>query len=148
VSEYIVTRKSDNVDVYRYFADALIEWVDFPFATHDHTVAPPPPEPPPPPPPLPVLITKLAFRERFTQAEKITIELASIDVPDGQMASRQASAQMRVWLADIEAAKYIDLNYQPTRDGVQALEDYGLIAAGRAAEILDTAPADDEVWNG
>jgi hypothetical protein len=102
----------------------------------------------PQPPAAPVKITQFAFRSRFTQAEKITTELASIDVPDGQMASRQASAQMRVWLADIEAAQFIDLNYQPTRDGVQALEDYGLIAAGRAAQILDTPPTADEVWNG
>jgi hypothetical protein len=102
----------------------------------------------PPPPAAPVKITQFAFRSRFTQAEKITIELGSLDVPDGSMASRQAAAQMRVWLADIEAAQFIDLNYQPTRDGVQALEDYGLIAVGRATQILDTPPTADEVWNG
>lgn len=33
---YIVTRKSDGAEVYRYEADAPVEWADWPFATHDH----------------------------------------------------------------------------------------------------------------
>lgn len=144
---YAVTRKSDGVEVYRYDNVVAVDWPQYPFATHDHTALPPIEEPPTPEP-APIKITKLAFRSRFTQAEKITVELASIDVPDGQMASRQASAQMRVWLADIEAAEFIDLNYVPTRDGVQALENYGLIGVGRAAEILDTPPNEDEVFLG
>jgi hypothetical protein len=142
---YIVTRKVDAVEVTRYSAGAPTESVGFSFAAHDHTEWFPDN---PVAPPAQVKITKLAFRERFTSAEKITIELASLDVPDGSMASRQAAAQMRVWLSDIEVAQYIDLNYQPTRDGVQALEDYGLIGAGRTAVILDTAPTADEVFNG
>lgn len=141
---YIVTRKVDSVEVTRYAAAAPTEDVGFPFATHNHTEWFPED---PPAPPASVKITKLAFRQRFTQAEKITIELASLDVPAGTLESRQAAAQMRVWLEDIDAAQFIDLNYGPTRDGVQALESYGLIAAGRAAVILDTEPTADEVFN-
>ena len=37
MSTYIVTRKSDGVEVYRYHADAPIEWGGMEFATHDHT---------------------------------------------------------------------------------------------------------------
>ena len=143
---YIVTRKVDSVEVYRYAYDSPLNMDVFPFATYDHTAAPTTPDPPAGT--APRKITKLAFRSRFTQSEKITIELASLDVPDGQAASRQAAAQMRVWLADIEAAEYIDLNFAATRAGVQALEDYGLIGTGRALEILDTTPTADEAWNG
>lgn len=147
MSLYVVTRKSDGVEVYRYNADAPIEWVGMEFVSHNHTLVPPP-EPPPEPEPAPVLITKFAFRSRFTGAEKISIELASLDVPDGTLEARSAAAQVRVWLGDIEAAQYIDLMMTATRNGVQALEDFGLLDAGRAAVILDTPPTADEVWHG
>lgn len=145
MAHYIVTRKVDAKEVTRYSAAAPTESVGYPFATHDHTEWFPDN---PVVPPAPAKITKLAFRERFTSSEKITIELASIDVPNGTMDARAAAAQMRVWLEDIDAAQFIDLRYQPTRDGVQALEAYGLIGTGRAAAILDTEPTADEVFNG
>lgn len=37
MTTYIVTRKSDGAEVYRYHADAPIEWGGMEFATHDHT---------------------------------------------------------------------------------------------------------------
>lgn len=36
MTTYIVTRKSDGQEVYRYNADAPIEWSGMEFATHDH----------------------------------------------------------------------------------------------------------------
>jgi hypothetical protein len=93
-------------------------------------------------------ITKLAFRNRFTADEKVSIELASIDISGGQAESREAAAMMRVWLADIDAAKYIDLNLAATRSGVQQLEQFGLIASGRSVTILDTPPTSDELHTG
>ena len=36
MSTYIVTRKSDGVEVYRYNANAPIEWGGMEFVTHDH----------------------------------------------------------------------------------------------------------------
>lgn len=142
-SVYSVQRKSDGVEVTRYAAGQVSLLDTYPLDRFNHIEVFEDQ-----PPPGPVRITQFAFRSRFTQAEKIVIELASLDVPDGSMASRQAAAQMRVWLADIAAAQFIDLNYALTRDGVQALESYGLIAAGRALEILDTGPTADEVPNG
>lgn len=82
-------------------------------------------------------ITGLAFRNRFTRAEKIAIELAALDDPSAPMAQRQASAALRADLKDQESATYIDLERADTRAGVQALEAAGLLAAGRALEILD-----------
>jgi hypothetical protein len=82
-------------------------------------------------------ITKLAFRNRFTRAEKVAIEMASIDNPAASMAQRQQSAALRADLKDQEGATFIDLDRADLRAGVQALEAAGLIAAGRALQILD-----------
>lgn len=81
-------------------------------------------------------ITRLAFRQRFTDAEQIAIELASLDNPSAAAAERQQQAALRVYLKNVDAAQYIDLAAPTVQTGVQALEAMGLLAAGRAAEIL------------
>ena len=108
----------------------------------------PSPDDPPPTPPDSVKITKLAFRNRFTQTEKVTIEIAALDNPAADMQTRGLAASLRANQQDIMAAQFIDLMYADTRAGVQALETYGLIGEGRAAEILDTEPTADEVFDG
>lgn len=75
-------------------------------------------------------ITRLAFLNRFTDEEAVAIDLAS------QGATVQA-AYMRRYQAKVEAATFIDLADSQTRNGVIALEDGGLLADGRADEILN-----------
>lgn len=82
-------------------------------------------------------ITYWAFRKRFTHAERVGMELAALDDPAAAPAARQAAAAVRVYLADAAAARWIDLDDEDTRIGAQALEAMGLLAAGRATEILD-----------
>ena len=82
-------------------------------------------------------ITRLAFRNRFTQAEKVMLEMAALDDPAAPLAQRQQSAAIRASMADTAAAVFIDLSRQDTRAGVQMLEAGGLLAVGRALEILD-----------
>lgn len=82
-------------------------------------------------------ITRLAFRNRFTQAEKVMLELAALDDPTAPMAQRQQAAAIRVHLADVSASTFVDLGRDDTRAGVQALETGGLIGVGRALQILD-----------
>lgn len=82
-------------------------------------------------------ITTLAFRNRFTRAEKVTLEMAALDDPAASMAQRQQSAALRSDMKDQESAQFIDLDRADTRTGVQTLEAAGLLAAGRALEILD-----------
>lgn len=82
-------------------------------------------------------ITRLAFRNRFTQAEKVMMELAALDDPTAPMAQRQQAAAIRVYLADVAASTFVDLARADTRAGVQALEAAGLLAPGRALQILD-----------
>lgn len=142
MTTYIVTLKATGAEVYRYGADAPVEWSGMEFATHDHAaIADAPVGVDPAPTPTQVRISRLAFLSRFTDTEAVGIDLAS------QGATVQA-ASMRRYTNKVNAAEFIDLNRPDTRVGVQTLEAVGLIGAGRAAAILDTPPTDQEVWNG
>lgn len=88
------------------------------------------------------VITRLEFRSKFTEAEKIAIELASLDNPSAPMAQRQMSAALRVYLTDLSVASFVDLTRADTIAGVRRLETFGLIGPGRAAEIL-ALPAEE-----
>ena len=87
---------------------------------------------PGPPPPVPTErnVSRKAFLSRFTDAEAIDIDLASIG------ATREAAA-VRRYLSKVNAAQHIDLADEETRTGVQALEAAGLLQPGRALVILD-----------
>ena len=76
------------------------------------------------------IVTRLAFLNRFTDAEAVAIDLASIG-------NTVQSAMLRRAQAKISAAEEIQLDNTETRDGVLALETAGLLATGRAAAILD-----------
>lgn len=86
-------------------------------------------------------ITTLAFFDRFTDAEAIGFDLASIG------ATPEAAA-LRRYLQKANAASYIDLDRADTRAGVIALEDATLLGPGRALEILDAPIQDHEVYRG
>lgn len=117
--------------------DVQLEWPKYRANAARDGVELLPPVEPPTPTPAPRHITKFAFRERFTSAEKVAIELASIDDPTASMPARHLAAAVRVSLADAAAAEFIDLEHAGTRNGVQALEEAGILAAERAIEILD-----------
>ena len=85
---------------------------------------------PPPAEPTERNVSRKAFLSRFTDAEAIDIDLASIGP------TREA-ATVRRYLSKVNAAQHIDLADDETRSGVQALEAGGLLQPGRALEILD-----------
>ena len=72
-----------------------------------------------------VLPTKLEFFDRFTDAEQVAIYDAAKTV-----------TQVQIWLDKFKLASDIDVTDPRTIAGIQALEAAGLLAAGRAAEIL------------
>jgi len=90
-------------------------------------------------------ITPLAFRRRFTGAERAAIEWAAVDRADASSAERMQAAQLRSNLKDQELASFIDLDDPDVAAGVQLLETFGLIADGRALQITDTPPRPDEL---
>ena len=82
-------------------------------------------------------ITRLAFRNRFTTAEKVALELAALDNPSATMPQRQQAAALRAHLKDLDAASWVDLTRPETVAALQMLEASELIGEGRAAAILD-----------
>lgn len=89
-------------------------------------------------------ITRGAFRNRFTEKEKIAIEMAGIDNPTATIEKRMLAAQIRASNADVAVSQYIDLEREDTRSGVLALEKFGILSAWRALEILDNPVQDFE----
>lgn len=92
---------------------------------------------PQPEPPIDTRITRLAFRNRYTAAEKVALEIAALDDPSADMPQRQQAAALRAHLKDLDAANWVDLTRPETIAAVQSLESAGLLATGRAAQILD-----------
>lgn len=121
---YIVTRKSDSAEVYRYSASTPIEWAGMEFATHDHT-----PEADASgitdATPTSYTWTKLEYLRRFSQAERIAIRTAAKAIPE-----------LEDYLQLLELATEVRSDDPDIMGALQMLEAGGLIAAGRAQEIL------------
>lgn len=77
-------------------------------------------------------VTRLAFRNRFTAAEKTSLYTAA-----------NTSVQVRIYLDDLAAATYVDLARADTIASIEALVAAGILTADRAAAIL-TAPVQPE----
>lgn len=84
-------------------------------------------------------ITTLAFLNRFADAEAIALDLASIG-------ATQDAAAIRRYVSKVNAATFIDLQDQQTRNGILALISAGLLTQARATEILDTLPTAAEKY--
>jgi hypothetical protein len=80
----------------------------------------------PVPPIQPTPLTHKQFMDRFTDTE-----LAAI------MTAAKSSIELELWFKRFEMAQDILLNDPQTISGVNALETAGLIAEGRATEILN-----------
>lgn len=139
---YILVRELDNVIISCAELDvANSDWIEVPAviglgSTYVAGVVTPIPDgyyfdlsdaqvKPIPPPPTQRVLTKLQFRNRFTPAEKVAIYTAAA-----------ANVSVQIYLDDINAAEYINLDDASTAAGVAALEAAGLISVGRTAEIL------------
>lgn len=97
-------------------------------------------------------ITHYAFMTRFTESELVELDLIGQDDRNAQPATRRNSAKVRRALKMFEAAKFIDLKLQATREGVlqmmQMLQAAGIVADAtvRSSQVLDTEPSSDELW--
>lgn len=99
-------------------------------------------------------ITVLAFRNRFTQNEKVALEMAAQHNPAASVPQQQQAAAIRASMKDSDNAAYIDLERADTRAGVltmcQLFQALGVVpnAAARAAVILDAEIQPIEVYHG
>ena len=107
------------------------------WAYDGQTFTAPPAPPPEPETPRPRHITRLAFLQRITMPEHVAIELASIHDPASDQQTQVRAATLRKMLQLVNAANWIDLDRPDTRGMVQQIEAMGLLAVGRALEILD-----------
>jgi len=125
MSIYIVTAKATGAEIYRYSADAPIEWSGMQFADFDHTLEVEAPGTVTDVPVVAMTWTKLEYLRRFTQDERIASRTAAKQVPalEDYVALLELASEVRSDDPDIIAA-------------LQMLEGAGLIAAGRASEIL------------
>lgn len=70
-------------------------------------------------------ITKLAFKQRLTQTERIAIR-----------ATAQSNPMVYDFQDLVDSATFVDLSRQDTIDGLRALESAGLLEEGRVDQIL------------
>lgn len=98
-------------------------------------------------------ITKDKFNARLTGAEKVGLEMASLDNPSADTNVRQLSASLRVAKMEKSEATYIDLT--PDSDararvaaGLNLGKLAGVLTDARIAEILDTQPTTEELYQG
>lgn len=126
MTTYVVTRKSDGQEVYRYVADAPIEWVGFEFAgfTHEALADPGPASDPPP-----VFVwDRLVFMRRFDTAERIAAR------------EREKTDTIMADFFDLlRQSSVVHSNDPDVIAGLGYMTAVGILAAGRATEILGGA---------
>ena len=83
MSTWQITERATGTVVYAYTSDEAVDWPDYPFATHNHNLVVPEVQSDPA-----RRVTKLQFRNLFTGKEKVAIEFASIDNPNGTQEER------------------------------------------------------------
>lgn len=126
MTTYIVIEIDTGIEVYRYQAEFPCEWSGMEFSTHHHIEAPA----------INAdgsiegvvmgrVMTKLDFLRRFSAEERIAIRTVA-----------KTNPVLEDYMAMIDLAQDIDTADTDTKTGVQMLESVGLIAAGRAQEIL------------
>ena len=127
MTTYIVTRKSDQVEVCRYSAaEPTVSPIlsdSYPFDEYDHTATA---DSDSPAPVVQWVWTPLEFLRKFTAAERITIRAAA-----------KVNASLDDFMFLLERATEVHSDNPDVVNGLALLEAAGLLAAGRAAEILN-----------
>lgn len=126
---FVVTRKSDGAEIYRYDNDAPVEWVGMEFATHDHVEYVAPPEV------IPAAVgprrlTKLQFIGRMGD------DFDTLFAASKTVLAVEKFMKMLDWATPDDDGTSVDLDDPRVIGALQAFEGAGLMASGRAAEIL------------
>ena len=126
-----VTHRATGQEAYRYQADTPIEWSGMGFDTHDHTEVPDEITDVTPRMESGRRLTKLAFVALIGEdAFKAVLAAAKVNV------DIEAFVKLIDWATPEADGTSIDLDDPRTISGLYALEAAGLIAPGRAQEIL------------
>lgn len=122
--DFIVTRRSTGEVVYAYAAPEATDFTEFPFAQFNHTIKHTIEQPAPA-----REISGVAYLRRFSQAERIAIRAAAAG-------SAVLDDYLKLLDATIAQGGIVNLDDPDTIAAVNLLEQAGLLAAGRAAEVL------------
>ncbi len=126
MANYTVQNRATGEIVYAYTSDYAVDWPEYPFAQFNHI---PQVVVPFIAPPVERNISGVAYLRRFTQDERIAIR-------DAAKTSAKLDDYLRLLESTIAQGGIVNLLDEDTIAAVQMLEQVGLIAAGRAAEIL------------
>lgn len=126
---YIVTRKTDGAEIYHYQADAPVEWVGMEFSAHDHTEYTEPQEVIPAQS-GPRRLTKLQFIGRLGD------DFDTLFAASKTVLAVEKFMKMLDWATPDADGTSVDLDDPRVVGALQAFEGVGLMAPGRAAEIL------------
>jgi len=129
MSTFVVTRKSDGQEVYRYNADAPIEWSGMEFATHDHAAVVE--EITDVIPRMSRRLTKLQFVGLLGDSFAGILAAAKVSV-DVEM-----FVKMLDWATPDADGTSVDLDDPRVIDGLMRLEASELLPVGKAQEILN-----------
>lgn len=135
MTTFVVTRKSDQAEVYRYSAGSPIEWSGMEFATHDHT-AEADPGGVTDAPVVAMTWTKLQFERKFTDAEWDAAQGFNASFENIPQLTDEQKLKIRRGLNDYKIATEVSSIDPGTVTLLTLYEVFGVISAGRALEIL------------
>lgn len=135
MTTFIVTKKSDGAEIYRYVSDAPAEWSGMGFETHEHT--PHPQEAAPEVPSIPRTWTKLKFERKFTDAEWQAGQVFNATFESNEYLTDEQKLLIRRGINDYKIAEDISSIDPGVLNLLGLYEAFGVIAPGRAQEILN-----------
>lgn len=137
MTTYTVTRKSDQQVIYRYASDTPVEWAGMGFDTHDHTPEQVTELVTDVTPRMERDLTKLLFRRLFTNEEQKAIDRFNATFESHPLLTDDQKDDVRTGLENYRAAGSVSLNDPDTAAVLGLYTALGILAAGRAGEILN-----------
>jgi hypothetical protein len=122
--EYIVYERDTGNVVYAYTADTATDFPEYPFQDFSHVVKKPEAQPTPSRD-----VSGVSYLRRFSQDERIAIRNAAKESP-------KLDDYLKLLDITIAQGGVVNLDDADTIAAVNMLELAGLIAPGRAAEVL------------
>lgn len=137
MTTFIVTNKATGTGIYRYVADAPVEWSGMSFVDHDHTAEPEAPGVITDVPVVAMTWTKLKFERKFTDAEWQAGQNFNASFETSDMLTDAQKLSIRRGLNDYMIAEEISSTDPGVINLLGLYELFGVIAPGRAQEILN-----------
>lgn len=139
MANYVVIDKSTGAEVYRYHADAPIEWAGMEFQTHDHVGYATDSQDEPALPKFAGrrLLTKLEFRGLFPEAAIKAIDRFEAQFEQASFLTDEQKDTIRTGFNDYHAAENVNLDDPRWVTGLGLYVSLGMITAAEVSEVLN-----------